>query len=140
VTQVAALLAAPAVLRRLGVIRGVASMQAVTAACLALCAGAGGAALAAAGYIAYMAAQYSSEPGMFTLLMDRVKDSQRSGASALHFLTVYVTHALAALAAGAAYARYGYPPVLLAAAVLALIGAVLFLRFLDPGGDEQPRA
>ena len=130
-TQVLALLAAPAVLRRLGVIRGVAAMQAVTAVSLAACAMAGGVPFAAAGYVAYMAAQYMSEPGMFTLLMDRVPEEQRSGASALHFLTIYLTHAVAALSAGAAYARWGYSTVLLVAAAVALMGALLFRRMME---------
>jgi predicted MFS family arabinose efflux permease len=128
--QVVALLAAPAVLRRLGVIHGVAAMQAATGLCLAACAAASGVPFAAAAYVAYMAAQYMSEPGMFTLLMDRVPEGQRSGASALHFLAVYATHAAAALSAGAAYAHFGYPPVLLAAGLVALIGAILFHRLL----------
>jgi MFS family permease len=127
-TQVAALLAAPAVLRRLGVIRGVAAMQAATGICLGVCAAAVGIPFAGAAYVAYMAAQYMSEPGMFTLLMDRVPESQRSGASALHFLAVYVTHAVAALSAGAAYTHFGYPPVLLVAALVTLAGAFLFRR------------
>jgi predicted MFS family arabinose efflux permease len=86
--------------------------------------------LAATGYVLYMAAQYMSEPGMFSLLMNRVPETQRSGASAMNFLMVYVTHSLAALAGGWAYAQFGYPPVMGAAGLVGLFGGWLFWRLL----------
>jgi MFS family permease len=126
--QVAALLAAPSILRRLGMIRGVSAMQGATALSLAACAFATNLPFASAAYIAYMSAQFMSEPGMFTLLTDRVPESQRSGASAIYFVTISITSALASLAAGAGYAAAGYTPVLLTAAAIAVLASLLLRR------------
>jgi MFS family permease len=129
-TQVLALLAAPFVLRRMGVVTGVAAMMTITGLMLMVSAAATALPLAAAGYVLYMAAQYMSEPGLFTLLMNRVPESQRSGASAMNFLVVYVAHASAALAAGWAYAQFGYPSVMAVAGLVGLFGGWLFWRLL----------
>jgi len=125
-TQVVVLLLAPAVIRKLGAVRGVASMQIATAAMLGLLAlGLTGTA-AALLYTAYMSFQYMSEPGLFSMLMGRVSASERSGASALNFLVISVAGSLSALVSGAAIARFGYSAVLATAAGLAMIAAGLF--------------
>ena len=126
--EVAAMMAAPFVLRRLGLTRGVAAMQFATAAALALLAPAHVALFAAALYAAFASFQYMSEPGIYSSLMSRVLPEQRSGASALNFLVMFAGQALAATTAGAIVSRYGYPPMFAAAAVLAVIAAWLFWR------------
>ena len=126
--EVAAMMAAPFVLRRLGLTRGVAVMQLATAAALALLAPAHLALVAAALYAAFASFQYMSEPGIYSSLMSRVQAEQRSGASALNFLVMFAGQALAATAAGAIVARYGYQPMLAAASVLAASAAWLFWR------------
>ena len=125
---VAAMLAAPPVFRRLGLTRGVAWMQFATAGALALLAPTPVALLAAALYAAFTSFQYMSEPGILSSLMSRVPPEQRSGASALNFLVMFAGQALAATAGGAIVARYGYPPMLFVASVLATAAAVLFWR------------
>jgi Uncharacterised nucleotidyltransferase len=126
--QVATILLSPLLLRKLGLVRGVVCMQLVTALTLGSIAAGPPAFLAAAFYVAYMSFQYMSDPGTNTLLMTHVEPAQRSGAAALSFLVVFLAQALAASAAGAVITYYGYPPMLLGATVLAVVGACLFSR------------
>jgi MFS family permease len=78
--QVAAILLAPAVLRRLGVLRGIAAMQAATACALLALAFLPPGIGPPLAYAAFMACQYMSEPGMYALLMDGVAPEARTGA------------------------------------------------------------
>ncbi len=126
--EVAAMLAAPLLLRRLGLTRGVALTQLGAAVALGLLAPAPVALAAAALYSAFASFQYMSEPGIYTSLMSRVLPEQRSGASALNFLVTFAAQAIAATAAGAIVARYGYPPMLAAASAIATVAALLFWR------------
>jgi MFS family permease len=126
--QAAATIAAPLVLRRLGLTRGVAVMQFATAISLALLAPVTVALGAAALYAFYASFQYMSEPGIYSSLMNRVLPEQRSGASALNFLVMFAGQALAATVAGWVVAHYGYPPMLAGASVLAAAAAWLFWR------------
>jgi len=124
----ALVLAAPFLLRRLGLIRGVAVTQFSTAAMLALLGPAPTAAVAMTLYAAYSSFQYMSEPGIYSALMNRVPPGQHSGASALNFLVIFGSQALAASVAGVVVARFGYPTMLAGAAGLALVAAWLFSR------------
>jgi MFS family permease len=126
--EVAAMMAAPFVLRRLGLTRGVAVMQFAAAIALALLAPAHVALVAATLYAAFASFQYMSEPGIYSSLMSRVLPEQRSGASAMNFLVMFAGQALAATVGGAVVARYGYPPMLGAASALAAVAAWLFWR------------
>jgi MFS family permease len=126
--QVATILLSPLLLRKLGLVRGVVCMQLVTALTLGSIAAGPPAFLAAAFYVAYMSFQYMSDPGTNTLLMNQVEPARRSGAAALSFLVAFLAQALAASAAGAVVTRYGYPPMLAGAAVLAAVAAWLFSR------------
>jgi len=128
IAQAAAMFAAPLVLRRFGLARGVASMQLATALALALLAPAHVAFFASAFYAAYLSFQYMSEPGIYASLMNRVSPGERSGASALNFLVFFSGQAIAASVAGAVVTRYGYPPMLAGAAALATVAAWLFSR------------
>jgi predicted MFS family arabinose efflux permease len=96
----------------------------VTLLCLA---GAPGLATASAVYAAYMAFQWMSEPGMGTLLMNRVKVEERGGASALNYLVAFLAQALAASAAGAIAQQAGFPALLLGASALAVAAGLMFL-------------
>jgi predicted MFS family arabinose efflux permease len=137
--QMGAVLLAPAVLRRLGLVRGVAGMQlAAASAMLALAVAPSGAAAALA-YACYMSLQYMSEPGAFSMLMSRVGQEEQGGASSLSFLVTFSAQAAAAAIAGAALTRFGYPGVLGAAACVAAIAALAF-RFLLRPFDRPPDA
>jgi predicted MFS family arabinose efflux permease len=103
-------------------------MQLLTALTLGSIAAGPPALLAAAFYVAYMSFQYMSDPGTNTLLMNQVEPAQRSGAAALSFLVAFLAQALAASAAGAVVARYGYTPMLIGATILGGVAAWLFSR------------
>lgn len=119
-------LAAPAVLRRLGLVTGIAAMQLATGLSLASLALAHTATIATFGYTTYMSFQIMSEPGILSMLMSRVNPSERSGASALWFFIYSAGGGVAALSAGTAIPRFGYPATLVAAALMALFSALLF--------------
>ncbi len=128
--QALAILAAPLVFRATGLIRGISRMQLLSAAALACLAVSGGQGTAALAYGAYMVIQNMSEPGMFNYLMDSVPEKQRSGVSALYFLVASTMQAIAAGISGLLLRRFGYPPVLLLAALLCAIAGVLIRLLL----------
>lgn len=126
ISQALAMLLAPAVLSRLGQVRGIALIQFATALGLFLLAVSPTAGFAVAAYLGYMAFQYMSEPGLFSLLMSRVAPGERSGAAALFFLVTSLAGSIAAIVGGGAVVRFGYPPVMVAAASLLAVAAFLF--------------
>jgi predicted MFS family arabinose efflux permease len=85
-----------------------------------------GSGIATASYVGYTSFQYMCEPGVFSMLMSRVAPGERSGASALYLLVTSIGGSIAALAAGSAVVRFGYPSVLCAAAGVAAVAALLF--------------
>jgi MFS family permease len=134
--QMAAVLCAPALLRRAGLIKGIALTQLAAAGGLAVLA-ACGSGTAAFAYAAYMSLQYMSEPGMYSLLMSRVREEERGGASSMNFFVIFSAQSVAAAAAGTALTRFGYPAVLGAAAVVAALAGTLFPILLR-GSDRRP--
>lgn len=128
--QALAILAAPLVFRATGLIRGISRMQLLSALALACIAASGGPGTAALAYGAYMAVQNMSEPGMLKYLMDCVPESERSGVSALNFLVASVVQAIAAIISGVLLRRFGYPPVLLLAAIVCAVAGVLIRLLL----------
>jgi predicted MFS family arabinose efflux permease len=126
-------------LRKLGLIGGVSAMQLGTAAALALLSVTAGPAEASIAWTAYMALQFMSQPGMYSYLMTSASPSQRSTASALNFIVMFSAQAIAAAVAGPAIARFGYPPVIAAAAMLCALAAAAF-RFLVPALEPPPRS
>lgn len=136
IAQVGAILVSPIVFRRFGLTRGISGMQLATAFALLGLAAAGGPIWGAVGYSAYMMSQYMSEPGQFTLLMEAVRAPERNSASALNFLVSFAGQAIAAAGAGWLLAHFGYPPVMVLAAVICVIAAILFRVLLaDPKPD-----
>jgi MFS family permease len=133
--QAFAMLAAPIAIHRLGLARGISTMQFATALSLAGLATGNGAATAAFAYGAFMMSQYMSEPGVFALLMNSVPVAQRAGISALNMIVIFSAQAAAATAAGMLITRFGYPPVLLGASLICAAAALLFrgLRFAPSG-------
>lgn len=129
-SQVLAILAAPVVYRKLGLVSGIVYMQLATALALVGLAALPAASAAAVVYIGFMSFQWMSEPGMYSLLMNQLLPSERSGASALNFLFLSLANAAAAVVAGESFARFGYPPVLAVIAGLAVAAALLFKLLL----------
>jgi predicted MFS family arabinose efflux permease len=136
--QVLAVLIAPAVLKRLGLITGIASMQFATAGALALLAIHASAATVPLLYCSYMAFQYMSEPGLYTLLMNSVPVDRRSTASSLNLFVMFSVQAVAAALAGFSLRRFGYETVLVLAAVGGGLGAIVFRLFLPAIAVKEP--
>jgi MFS family permease len=130
--QVLALMLAPLVLRKMGLVNGTAAMMMATALAM------GGLAASPAGwatvsvFMAYTACQWMTDPGVNTLLMDRVREQERTGAAALMMLVSFAALLVASLAGGAAIAKFGYPAMLACAGGLAAVAAVAF-RTLPAG-------
>jgi MFS family permease len=138
IAQVSAILLSPLVFRKFGLTRGIAGMQLATAFALLGLAATGGPIWGATGYCAYMMSQYMSEPGQFTLLMESVRAPERNSASALNFLVQFAGQAIAAAGAGWLLAHFGYPPVMVLAAVICVIAAILFRVLLADPKPETP--
>jgi MFS family permease len=138
VAQAGAVLMAPIVLRTFGLTRGVSAMQFATAIALLGLSAAGGPIGAGLAFAAYTMSQYMTEPGMFTFLMDSAPAEERSNASALNFLVTFTAQAIIAAIAGRMLARFGYPPVLIAAAVICALAALLFRVLLAKPTPPAP--
>ena len=130
IPQLLAMLAAPAVFRKFGLVNGVVCAQVATAVALACLATVSGTPAATAMYMTYVGFQWMSEPGLFSLLMNHVETSERTGASALNFLAINSSQAVAATVAGISYVRFGYPIVLAVTAALAFAAACMFRLLL----------
>ena len=102
--QFLAVLSAPLLFRRTGLVRGVVLTQIATAAALASLAlihpGPHGGTQAAWVYAAYMAIQYMNEPGIYSLLMDQIPPGERSSASASTFFVTSACQAIASASHG----------------------------------------
>lgn len=134
--QVVAMLAAPLVLKKFGLVTGIMYTQIAAALALASLATVHGASTAAVVFMCYTGFQWMSEPGMYSLLMNQVSPSEQTGASSLNFLVVNISQAVAALASGAAFERFGYPAVLGVIAGVAFIAGCAFRMLL--GGSSTP--
>jgi len=137
--QLAGVLMAPAIFRKAGLVTGIVWMMAATAIGLAGLSTQPAATAAVLAYAWYMAFQWMSEPGLNALLMSRVAERERSGASALNYLVAFSAQAVAAFGAGRLLARFGYGAVLAGSALLALGAAGLFQAFVNSRAAE-PRA
>jgi len=130
IAQVIAILLSPLILNKLGIIRGVMLMEVAAGVSLAVLATGPPAFAAALAFSGYVAFQWMDEPAMESLLMTRVAPDERSGASALMYMTIFASGAIAAPTAGKGLTHFGYPLVLTVAAFLLLLGGVLFWLLL----------
>jgi predicted MFS family arabinose efflux permease len=128
--QVVAVLLAPAVFRRRGLVAGIMYTQIATAVALAGLARAHTLPLIVPLYLTFTAFHWMGGPGIYSLLMSRVAEGNRSNASAANSLATSLSQAAASAAAGAAYVDFGYPRVLSAIACIAAIAAVAFWALL----------
>jgi MFS family permease len=124
--QVIAILLSPLILRRFGLIWGVVSMELAAGISLATLATGPPVLLATLAFAGYTAFQWMDEPAMETLLMTKVRPHERSGASALMYMVIFASGALAAPVAGAGLTRFGYPAVIVSASLLLVVGALSF--------------
>jgi MFS family permease len=135
-SQVVAMLAAPKVFRRFGLVSGIVYTQVATALALG-CLAVGPALSAAIVYCCYTAFEWMNEPGMYSLLMNQVKPAEQTGASALNFLVISLAQAIAAAVAGDSFARLGYPAVIGVTAGVALVAAISFRVLLGDAPFER---
>lgn len=134
--QVVAVLAAPLLFRRWGLVSGIVFTQLAAATFLCVLAAIHSPLAATFGYMGFAAFQWMNEPGLYSLLMDRVSPDQREGAAASNSLVISATSALAAMVAGAAFTKFGYPASMFAIAAIAVFAAVLFWRLV---GEQSPQ-
>jgi MFS family permease len=125
-------LVAPLILRALGLTRGIVVLQASAAVTLAVLALARNGSVAIGFYIIFSAAQWMSMPGLLNLLMNETPDHRRGTASAMMLFCNALISSAATATAGVLFTRFGYPPVLVGIALLALIVALLFALVVAP--------
>ena len=140
--QVAAVLCAPLVFRRLGVSNGVFTMQMATASCFLILALTANPVAASMTYITLTGMQYMGEPGIYSMMMKIVPEESRGGASASMALVLGAAQLIAATCAGWTFTNLGYPRALGIIALVALTAGLLFkmaghaeTRALVPLGD-----
>jgi hypothetical protein len=126
-----AMLLAPIVFRKFGLASGIMFAQLATAVCLGWLAFGPSGLGAPMAYAAYTGFLWMTEPGIYGLLMNHMAPAEQSGASALNFLVVFGSQAIAAAAAGASLARFGYPTVLAVTGGVAVVAAFMFRLLLD---------
>lgn len=117
---------APFIFRAVGLVNGIVAMQIFAAATLALLAGTRNSKLAIGLYLVFAAVQWMCAPGLYNLLMNETPDKDRSTASAMTMFSSSLAGSGATAGAGILFTRFGYPPVLVAIATLAVSVAVLF--------------
>ncbi|MES2390285.1 MAG: MFS transporter [Acidobacteriota bacterium] len=126
--QLAAILLAPALSRRMSLPIFILVTQLLTAASLFTLGGAHTLEAAAFSYWFYTAAQNSNEPAIASMLMNRVDAADRNAASSFALLSTAATQIVASAAVGAGIVHLGYSPVLYSIAALALVAALLFYQ------------
>jgi predicted MFS family arabinose efflux permease len=137
--QVLAILLAPVVFRRFGLVTGIMYTQFGCAVALGWLAAGSGSWGSAAAYASYAGLQWMGEPGMYTLLMSRVRGEERMGASALNLVVTSCARAAAAALAGVAFARFGYTVVMAVIGVAIFISGALFRLLLRNQSCDMPR-
>ena len=132
VVQLCLGLLTPVVFRLLGLINGIVATQIAAAVALASLAGVKDEAVAVVFYLAFSAAQWMSSPGLYNLLMSETPDNERATTAAMTLFCNSLAGSVATAGAGILFARFGYPPVLLGIAALAMAVAILFRILIAP--------
>jgi len=125
-------LLAPVVLRLLGLLNGIAAMQAAAAVILGCMAGVSNARLAVPLYLVFSAVQWMSSPALYNLLMNETPDAERSMAAAMTLFSNALVGSVATAGAGILFTRFGYPVVLMGIASVAFVATLLFLFLIGP--------
>jgi len=140
VVQVAMVLLAPFLYRRVGLIAGIALAQVATGVLFWILPRTHYPHRAVWFYLALMGFQWMSGPGISSLLMNRTAEGDRSKASAMQNMTNLAAQAGASALAGKLYERYGYSGPLATNAGLAIVAAVLLYWFLRGGQSNEQTA
>jgi predicted MFS family arabinose efflux permease len=126
----------PLLVRATSLMFSIVAMQIAAALALASMAIAWSSTLAIALYLVFAAAQWMSSPGLYNLLMNETPDAQRSSAAAMTLFCNALAGSIATAGAGALLTRFGYKPVLLGIAAVALATAFLFRWMIVPQTSE----
>jgi len=137
--QFCAVLLVPLLYRRIGVTAGILLAQVITGAAVFLLGSAHSAGYAVAWYLAFTGAQFTAGPGFYGMLMSRMPESQRSGASAMQNIAGALSQAGTSTLTGILIVRYGYGLVCSGNAVLAILAALLVVACLRPNREPEPR-
>lgn len=130
----------PLVVKALGLIHGIVATQLVAALALMAMAISGNGSLAITLYLLFSAAQWASSPVLYNLLMNETSDRHRSTAAAMALSLNAFAATLATSGAGTLFTRFGYKPVLLGIAGVALAAAMLFRILIAPQGPGASAA
>jgi MFS family permease len=123
-------LCAPLLFRKLGLMNGVMATQVAAAVVLTVLAGTRHAGPAVALYMMFSAALWTSAPGLYSMLMNETPDAERSSAASMTMFSNSLAGSASTATAGILFTRFGYPPVMLGIAALALGVSLLFRIFV----------
>jgi len=127
----------PKLFRAVGLINGIVATQLVTAVALACLAATLNVQLAVPLYLGFFGMLWMSSPGLYNLMMSKVPDEQHSAASSMTLFCNALVGAASTAGTGILFARFGYPPVLVGIAGMALIAALFFKSFDMPGNRKS---
>lgn len=136
-TQVIAVLIAPILFRRCGTITGIMCTQIATGVSVFALGYANNTPMAVALYLGYTGAQFMNGPGLYSLLMTRVPEAERSTASAVQNMAGALCQAASAAITGTCLVRFGYPAVLSGNAVVAVAASLLLFALLGSKHNEH---
>lgn len=122
----------PLIVRVLGLVHGIVATQLIAALALIAMALSGSGSVAIALYLVFSAAQWASSPVLYNLLMNETSDRQRSTAAAMALFLNAFAATVATSGAGILFNRFGYKPVLLGIAGVAVVAAMLFRILIPP--------
>jgi MFS family permease len=128
--QLAAALLAPFFFRKLGTVVGIMCMQLATAVAVFALGSTQNVPASVFIYLGFASLQFMSGPGIYSLLMSRLPDEDRSTASAIQNMTGSLSHAGVAVTTGIMLVKYGYPRVLACNAGVAVTAALLLFLLL----------
>jgi len=114
----------PLVFRLMGLINGVIAAQMAAALLICCLAGVHNPQVSVIFYLVFSAVQWMAAPGMYNLLMSRVPDNERTTAASAMMFCNAIVGAVASAATGTLFAKFGYPPIMVAIAVIAVLSGI----------------
>ena len=128
----------PLLFRLMGLINGVIATQMAAALLIASLAGTHNPQIAVIFYLVFSAVQWMAAPGMYNLLMSRVPDSERTTAASAMMFCNAIVGAVASAATGTLFAKFGYPPIMMAIAAIAVFSGIATKALIGRRGTCEP--
>lgn len=138
--QFSAVLLVPFLYRKIGTGGGILLAQAMTATAALVLGRAHSPGFAIACYLVFMGAQFTAGPGFYGMLMSRMSESDRNGASAMQNIVGALSGAAASSLTGILIVRSGYGTVFHGIVALIIASGLLVLICLTPHTDSRPSA